>query len=322
MTRNEMIKWLAKNTTREQWCEHSNIGLLASMSTCHRSGWVTTSVAFTSESEPRYVVRYTGGGQPQQCIGFNDVFPAEPVAPVKPPYVQPVYIDKAVYVLHSVESDHDYGEYTYHQNTNMFTANEALMLDISAHGAENTYNISLKQVDDLTTDVELEPLFVDGATYRFSDPLNEHDGEYQYDSSLNRFERVNDIGVWFSSNLIGVRITNHGLVRQVSPNPHKPAGLLTDEEPLKPLSPLVQQLGRGLRKPKPEHNKYSREILPGTFVDVYDVLNAFRTESAAVDHAVKKLLAPGQRGHKDRITDLKEARDSINRAIEIAEREV
>lgn len=64
-------------------------------------------------------------------------------------------------------------------------------------------------------------------------------------------------------------------------------------------------------------NKYSREIKPGVFVDVYDVLNAFKTGSAAVDHAVKKLLAPGQRGVKSREQDLNEAIASIRRAVEI-----
>ena len=70
-------------------------------------------------------------------------------------------------------------------------------------------------------------------------------------------------------------------------------------------------------------NKYTRYIptLDGRKVpvDVYCVLAAFPTGSSAVDHAVKKLLAPGQRGHKDRIQDLKEARDSLTRAIELEE---
>ena len=63
-------------------------------------------------------------------------------------------------------------------------------------------------------------------------------------------------------------------------------------------------------------NKYDREILPGVYVDVYDVLGAFKTNSTAIDHAVKKLLAPGQRGVKDRITDLNEAIESIQREID------
>lgn len=62
-------------------------------------------------------------------------------------------------------------------------------------------------------------------------------------------------------------------------------------------------------------NKYDREIVPFLFVDVYDVLSAFPTESPAIDHAVKKLLAPGQRGVKNRTTDLEEAISSIQREI-------
>lgn len=71
-------------------------------------------------------------------------------------------------------------------------------------------------------------------------------------------------------------------------------------------------------------NKYDRVILGkyGTgvcTVDVYRVLDAFKTDSPAVDHAVKKLLCPGGRGHKDRITDLKEAIQSIQAEIDINE---
>lgn len=70
-------------------------------------------------------------------------------------------------------------------------------------------------------------------------------------------------------------------------------------------------------------NKYTRYIptLDGRKVpvDVYCVLAAFPTGSSAVDHAVKKQLAPGQRGAKSRIQDLKEARDSLTRAIELEE---
>lgn len=62
-------------------------------------------------------------------------------------------------------------------------------------------------------------------------------------------------------------------------------------------------------------NKYDREILPNTYVDVYDVLDAFKTGSPAIDHAVKKLLAAGKRGDKDELQDLQEAIDSIQSRI-------
>lgn len=63
-------------------------------------------------------------------------------------------------------------------------------------------------------------------------------------------------------------------------------------------------------------NKYLRQI-KGVPVDVYDVLQAFGVMNPAVQHAVKKLLMPGTRGHKDMITDLREAQSSIIRAIEL-----
>lgn len=63
-------------------------------------------------------------------------------------------------------------------------------------------------------------------------------------------------------------------------------------------------------------NKYQREC-KGILLDVYDVLHAFKVSNSASQHAIKKLLATGQRGYKDTIQDLTEARDSIDRAIEL-----
>lgn len=68
-------------------------------------------------------------------------------------------------------------------------------------------------------------------------------------------------------------------------------------------------------------NKYTREIKPDVFVDVYDVLRAFKIDNPAVQHALKKMLAPGQRGLKDKITDIKEAIISLERALEMEEEE-
>lgn len=63
-------------------------------------------------------------------------------------------------------------------------------------------------------------------------------------------------------------------------------------------------------------SKYSRRI-GKEVVDVYDVLMAFNVTNPATQHAIKKLLMPGNRGHKDRLTDLKESAQSIARAIEL-----
>lgn len=63
-------------------------------------------------------------------------------------------------------------------------------------------------------------------------------------------------------------------------------------------------------------SKYSKRI-GKELVDVYDVLMAFNVTNPATQHAIKKLLMPGNRGHKDKLTDLKEAHQSIARAIEL-----
>lgn len=63
-------------------------------------------------------------------------------------------------------------------------------------------------------------------------------------------------------------------------------------------------------------NKYQRQV-PSTTIDVYDVLNAYRVTCPATQHAIKKLLQPGERGHKDKLTDLRDAMASIERAIQM-----
>jgi RecG-like helicase len=78
------------------------------------------------------------------------------------------------------------------------------------------------------------------------------------------------------------------------------------EQQTKPVSPYA--------------NKYDR-IIVGKYgsgkcvVDVYRVLYAFPSGCPDIDHAIKKLLAPGKRGAKDELQDLKEAIQSIEARI-------
>lgn len=75
-------------------------------------------------------------------------------------------------------------------------------------------------------------------------------------------------------------------------------------------------------EPKPQ-NQYQRTIigLDGLkcVVDVYRVLDAFKTDSPALDHAVKKILCPGTRHAKTREQDLKEAIKSIEAELLLME---
>jgi len=79
--------------------------------------------------------------------------------------------------------------------------------------------------------------------------------------------------------------------------------------------------------PAQERSKYHRKIktiqVEGAtieiWVDVYDILNACDPENrnAADDHAIKKMLFPGNRGVKDGIEDRREAIESIERSLEL-----
>lgn len=64
-------------------------------------------------------------------------------------------------------------------------------------------------------------------------------------------------------------------------------------------------------------NKYQREIKPGVFADVYDILNAWNVTNPALSHLIKKALQPGERGHKDLQTDLDDIVASALRAREL-----
>lgn len=70
------------------------------------------------------------------------------------------------------------------------------------------------------------------------------------------------------------------------------------------------------RNAKPA-SKYHREIAPGVYVDVYDVLNAWQVTNPALQHLIKKSLCPGGRGHKTKAEDLDEIIASAKRAKEI-----
>ena len=66
--------------------------------------------------------------------------------------------------------------------------------------------------------------------------------------------------------------------------------------------------------------KYNRPC-KGVTIDVYDVLQAFNVTNPALQHLVKKALAVGQRGHKDKMEDLRDVLASAQRAIELEEGE-
>lgn len=73
-----------------------------------------------------------------------------------------------------------------------------------------------------------------------------------------------------------------------------------------------------------KHPHYHKDVRHLETIDVYRVLHLFNVTDPCIQHAVKKLLVAGGRGAgKDIERDLREAVDSINRALQmIAEDDV
>lgn len=66
--------------------------------------------------------------------------------------------------------------------------------------------------------------------------------------------------------------------------------------------------------------KYFKSVKDLTDIDVYQICDLFEVNdpSGATQHAIKKLLLSGQRtGNKSKYLDLKEARDTLNRRLEM-----
>lgn len=66
-------------------------------------------------------------------------------------------------------------------------------------------------------------------------------------------------------------------------------------------------------------SKYLRKVIGmiDDQIDVYAVLKTFNVISPARQHAIKKLLCSGLRGKGDELSDLREARDAIDRDIQM-----
>lgn len=68
-------------------------------------------------------------------------------------------------------------------------------------------------------------------------------------------------------------------------------------------------------------SKYLREMkcLVDGKADIYSVIETFQVKYPARQHAIKKILCSGIRGKGDELQDLREARDAIDRAIQMYE---
>ena len=66
-----------------------------------------------------------------------------------------------------------------------------------------------------------------------------------------------------------------------------------------------------------KYSHYFKDVSDYENIDVYRVLTLFKVTEPCIQHAIKKLLCAGQRGDKNIIKDITEARDTLNRHLEM-----
>ena len=70
---------------------------------------------------------------------------------------------------------------------------------------------------------------------------------------------------------------------------------------------------KGVKSDQREHNHYFKDVRHLDFIDVYRVIDLWELKDPALQHALKKLLVPGNRGHKDIQKDVQDVIDSCKR---------
>ena len=68
-----------------------------------------------------------------------------------------------------------------------------------------------------------------------------------------------------------------------------------------------------------KHSHYFKDVRHLDYIDIYQVCKLFEVEdpSHCTQHSIKKLLMSGKRGAKDKMKDIIEARDTLNRYLQI-----
>lgn len=85
------------------------------------------------------------------------------------------------------------------------------------------------------------------------------------------------------------------------------------------ITPIPVPAPESVRNAPENAKKYNHYFVrvPWSHIDIYRLLELFRVTDNAIGHAVKKLLVPGLRGTKPTKQDIIEARDTLNRRIEM-----
>jgi len=85
----------------------------------------------------------------------------------------------------------------------------------------------------------------------------------------------------------------------------------------------IDEICKAFSVPLPQkHQHYKKYVKHLDYIDVYRIIDLYELHDPCFQHALKKILVPGARGHKDLIKDINDIIDTMQRKLEmIAENE-
>lgn len=66
-----------------------------------------------------------------------------------------------------------------------------------------------------------------------------------------------------------------------------------------------------------KHSHYFKDVSKLDYIDVYRIIDLYKITDPCDQHALKKLLVPGGRGHKDVMQDTQDVIDTMQRKLEM-----
>ena len=66
-----------------------------------------------------------------------------------------------------------------------------------------------------------------------------------------------------------------------------------------------------------KHSHYKKDVRHLDYIDVYRIIELYELHDPCFQHALKKILVPGARGHKDLTKDINDIIDTMQRKIEM-----
>lgn len=90
---------------------------------------------------------------------------------------------------------------------------------------------------------------------------------------------------------------------------------MIDEEVVKAYLAAIER--KYPEKDEPKYKHYFKDVSNLDKIDIYRILDLWEVNHPCLQHAAKKILVAGNRGHKDIEKDIKEAIDSLERYKEM-----